>query len=281
MDPDPELGRITVSVGNVRLLFKNPAEAAGAQVFVKCTFNSSSSDTSILFPTKNPAAGGLPAPAGSDRSVVPTPLPIESKPVDIVFLPTGSADAIDQSQSKAGADDGRSTHDTDVEKAVDVANTPTAGGVVILDLGFSFQSAKFALADTNMSKLGAIEVRMEVCMRGGGEGESASEQGVTVLGSATARICDVLQGKNTWNNNLALGAYASTAATPTDAMTDRQKVVEDEEGTQYFLAEMSCILGLVFLQTYPITWNCYPPYTVDSGDTTTVNSGVNNQSVIQ
>lgn len=236
MGPDPEPGQISASVGKVCLLFKDPAIVAGGQVLVKCTFDSSSGDASILFPNSNPAAHSEPVLAGSDNNVVTTPLPIESEPVDITLPLTQRTDTTDQPKDKAGNDgDGATTGDTDAEQMA-AAKTPTADAVVV-DLGFSFQSVKFALTEDNMSKLGTTEMKIEVCMKGGGEGESAGGGGVTVIGSATVRIGDVLQGKNTWNSNLALGKYAPAAETPTDAIANSRKVVEGEDCELHCLVE--------------------------------------------
>lgn len=255
MDSEPGPGQLTASVGKVCLLFKNPAEAKGGQVFVRCTFDNPRPRglASILFPDAVPAVGteveaaaAAPAAAAPDNNAVSAALPpIESEPVDIVFPLGGNADSIDPPDVEADGG-GNTALDPDaaaeVEEAVAGAAAQTATEGVVVDLGFSFQSAKFALTEDNMTQLGVTEMKIEVCMRGGGaEGTAAATSGVevvTVIGTTTARVVDVLQGKNTWSESLALGEFAIPSEELSETAGSRltaqgQDGARDDEGTLY------------------------------------------------
>lgn len=261
MDTELEPGQLTASVSKACLLFKNPAEAEGGQVFVRCTFDNPRPRGlgSILFPNAVPAMGtdleaaaAAPAAAASHNNAALTTLPpIESEPVDIVFSLGGNADSIDPTDVEP--DDGGNTAldpgaAAEVEEAVAGAAAQTATAGVVVDFGFSFQSARFALTKDHMTQLGVTEMKIEVCMKGGGAaGAGAATSGagmVTVIGTTTARVVDVLQGKNTWSDSLALGEFAvpseersGTAATEFTAQG--QNGARNEEGTILYNGQWS------------------------------------------
>lgn len=235
MEPEPEPGQITASIGRLCLRFKDPTEANRAQAFVKCTFVGLGASLFSLRPT--PEAGEF-APAAPLLQAAGAPVlekakalsswSIESKPVDIIF-PIVEEGAI-TNDSRTG-DKARDEQTSVKGGGAAAVKAGVAAGVTIVDMGLRFQSKKFTLNEENLSKLGATQIKMEVCMRGdGGADNSAAVAGVTVIGNATARVVNVLQGRNEWSHTLALGEFGNPAEETAKRRTGGTAVIRDGWG---------------------------------------------------
>lgn len=210
------VGKITATISWVSLRFKDPREAAGKQVFVKCTFSGVGASFFACTAASPAATGG-----GSGNPVSPddaTSVPVvESDPVNVVFEQTGGTNVV--------ADNG------EPPDRVERNDATGANDDVLVDLGFSVQSTKFNVSEETISKLGATEMAIELCMR---DMENMAAAAVTVLGRATVLVADVLQGETEWSDKLELGTYThpkvviSGTTTPNDGPLDSNS--QDKHG---------------------------------------------------
>lgn len=207
MDDKESLGQITAAVGRICLRFKNGPEVPfpQGQVFVRCAFVGRGE--SFFVPTPPAADGQAPAvvdkAAGSPQTL---PLSVQSELVDITEAVTSQ---IDQDEDSVGND-----------------NVPTAN-VVVADLGFSFDTAKFDLVEDTLSMLDATVINIELCLRHDGSG-GGTEVETAVIGTASVRVAAILSGENEWTNELALGTY--TASPIPDAENLEEAVAEEGKG---------------------------------------------------
>ncbi|CAM9510510.1 unnamed protein product, partial [Ectocarpus sp. 12 AP-2014] len=210
MDDKESLGQISAAVGRICLRFKTGPDAPSlqGQVFARCTFVGRGEPFFVPTP---PAADGQAPPVVDKATGSPETLPpsVQSEPVDI-------AEAVN----------------SQIEQDVDIVsndNVPTTN-VVVADLGFSLDTAKFDLVEDALSKLDATVIKIELCLRHGGTGGSGStgaEVETAVIGTASVRVAAILSGENEWTNELALGTY--TASPPPDAENLKEVVAEDSK----------------------------------------------------
>ncbi|CAM9893670.1 unnamed protein product, partial [Ectocarpus fasciculatus] len=206
MDNKESLGQITAAFGRISLRFKNGPEEPlpQGQVFAKCAFVGRGE--SFFVPTP-PAADGQAPPvvekgAGSPQTL---PLSVQSEPVDITEAVTSQTE---QDEDNVGND-----------------NVPTAN-IVVVDLGFNLDTAKFDLVEDVLSMLDATVINIELCLRHGGSGVGAEVE-TAVIGTASVRVAAILSGENEWTNELALGAY--TASPLPDAENSEEIVAEESK----------------------------------------------------
>lgn len=164
-----DVGQITATISRLSLQFKDLNEVKGRQIFVKCTFSGSAAR---IFRTKGTTTATGHLLDDSEASSTQ-----ESKPIDI---PEADVTTNCQSTPKTGEED-----------------------TITVDVDLNIYSAKYNVSTENMSKLGATEMSIEVCLRG----SSGDGSPVTTLGKATAQIEDVLRGHNEWSETFVLGAY--------------------------------------------------------------------------
>lgn len=194
---EDEPGQITAAVGRACLRFKNVSELEGQKLFVKCSFPGRG--TSIFVPSIDdpgePAAASTAAVVPPDNTFVPL-RSVQSAPVDIVVVssqPEKESGVPDIGIENAGPGTPRNDADT---KEIDWEKSLTS-----IDLGFTLDSTKFGLTEANLSSLENTEMQIELCLHGVDGTE-------TVVGAATARVANVLRGKNKWCDNLPLGTYS-------------------------------------------------------------------------
>ncbi|CAN0225260.1 unnamed protein product [Ectocarpus sp. 6 AP-2014] len=210
MDGKESLGQITAAVGGICLRFKNGPDAPlpQGQVFARCTFVGRGE--TFFVPT--PPAADSQAPPLVDKAIgSPQTLPssVQSEPVDITEAVNSQ---IEQDEDNVGND-----------------NVPTTN-VVVDDLGFSLDTAKFDLVEDTLSKLDATVIKIELCLRHGstgGGGSTGAEVETEVIGTASVRVAAILSGENEWTNELALGTY--TASPPPDAENLKEVVAEESK----------------------------------------------------
>ncbi|CAM9120966.1 unnamed protein product [Ectocarpus sp. 4 AP-2014] len=210
MDDKESVGQISAAVGRTCLRFKNGPDAPSpqGQVFARCTFVGRGEQFFVPTP---PAADGQAPPVVDKAAGSPQTLPssVQSEPVDIAEAVNSQ---IEQDEDIVGND-----------------NVPTTN-VVVADLGFSLDTAKFDLVEDTLSKLDATVIKIELCLRHGGTGGGGStgaEVETAVIGTASVRVAAILSGENEWTNELALGTY--TASPPPDAENLKEVVTEDSK----------------------------------------------------
>lgn len=212
---EDEPGQITAAVGRACLRFKSLSEVEGQKMFVKCSFPGRG--TSILLSgtgdsdERTAASAAVVAP--SDTTLVP-PL-TQSAPVDIVIVsshPEKESEVPGGDVEHAGTE--APQNDADAKEMEE-----KKGSVTLVELGFSLDSAKFALTEENLSLLENTEMQIELCSHGVDGAE-------TVIGTATARIANVLRGQNEWRNNLPLGIYSHIEQTASDTKNNEGETAD-------------------------------------------------------
>lgn len=207
MDAEEKLGQITAAVGRVCLRFKQEPEAPPPQgyVFVKCSFVGRGGP--LFVPITPGTDGEAPAavdnPAGSPLSSPPL---VQSEAVDIASAATTSPTE-EGGAAVVGGDDG-DTNEVDATTVADAVVADTAS-VVTVDMGFSLDTIKFDLAEPVLSMLDATEIKIELCFRGS---IGSADDTETVVGTAYARVADILSGKSEWTDELSLGTYSATTS---------------------------------------------------------------------
>lgn len=209
---EDEPGQITAAVGRACLRFKNLSELEGQKLFVKCSFPGRG--TSIFVPSIDdpgePAAASIAAVVPLDSTLVP-PRTVQSAPVGIVVVSS-------QPEKESGGPDigienaGVETPQNDA----DAKDCEREKSLTSIDLGFTLDSTKFDLTEANLSQIENTEMHIELCLHGVDGTE-------TVLGAATARVANVLRGKNKWCDNLSLGTYSHLVQTAADTKTSEEE----------------------------------------------------------
>ncbi|CAB1111613.1 unnamed protein product [Ectocarpus sp. CCAP 1310/34] len=210
MDDKESLGQISAAVGRVCLRFKSGPNAPSpqGQVFARCTF----------------VGRGEPF-------FVPTPLAADGQAPPVVDKATGSPQTLLSSVHSEPVDITEAVN-SQIEQDGDIVgndNVPTTK-VVVADLGFSLDTAKFELVEDALSKLDATVIKIELCLRHGGTcggGSTGAEEETAVIGTASVRVTAILRGENEWTNELALGTY--TASPPPDAEKLKEVVAEESK----------------------------------------------------
>lgn len=203
MEVEESLGQITAAIGRVCLRFKNAPEAPPpkGQIFAKCTFLGRGSSFFVPAP---PAADGeaLAAPVDNvtGSELMPPPI-VQSEPVDMTKAAITSSQA--EERSAAGVvvisdhgDDLNTSAAADVEADVDA-------GVVLVDVGFSLDTAKFGLDEPTLSMLDTTDIKIDLCL---------CDDTETKIGTASIRVSSILSGKNEYTHELALGKYVAEEA---------------------------------------------------------------------
>lgn len=209
MDLEENLGQITAAVGRVCLRFKNSPEGPPppqGQLFVKCAFVGRGG--SLFVPT--PPAADSEAAAVVDNaagSLLPPPPSVQSEPVDIV-----KATITPRAEEERSAEVGVSDHDDDPNiSAADVAE------VVVVDVDFSLDTARFGLAEPALSMLDTTEIKIDLCLCGSGGAGGDAE---TIIGTASVRVSSILSGKNEWTDELTLGTYVAEVEAATEGKNE-------------------------------------------------------------
>lgn len=216
MDGDDRPGQITAAIESVCLRFKKTTEPLQGQLYVKCEFVGRGG--SFFVPTPEAVAEGrAPAELGSVSGSSPAPpLSVRSQPVDIIKAIVASEE------------EGENSAPDDVDNVADdaVGSSPLPTDVVAVDVDFSLDTIKFDLTEHNLSILSTTEIKLQLyhCSGGGAAGDDAE----TVIGTASVRVAAVLNGKNEWTDELALGTYVAPAQP--DVVTSEEAEAGKAEG---------------------------------------------------
>ena len=191
---EKEQGKITLTVGLIRLCFKD-VFGVGGNVFVRCTFTGRGASTfvpDIPPPLEGKADQKLLKNTTSPVRILPV---VESEPVNITDRPEleGSLNPVVDEESASDAGEATKAHGE--APAIESSTT------TVVDAAFSFDSTMFDLTEGSLSMLETTEVQIEVVL------DDATTKAKSVIGAVSVPVANVLRGENVWSDELALGAY--------------------------------------------------------------------------